>query len=115
MSTRIGWSTPEFASLIGVNQNTVFRWHNRGTLLAATYPSGRRYYTVEHLWVALGRSAPPEPLDADYQAFVIAQLGPVMARGIDARVALEAIDRDWRSRQVVGTPPSVPNEAPPDP
>ena len=102
----LGWSSREFADLIGVNQNTVFRWHNSGTLVAATYPSGRRYYTVEHLIAAIGRSV-PILLDGDYQAFVAAQIEPTMARGLDARQALDHIDRDWKQRAAPSLSPSA--------
>ena len=102
---KLGWSSREFADLIGVNQNTVFRWHSTGTLVGASYPSGRRYYTVEHLLIAVGRSI-QVPLDSDYQAFVVGRLASTMARGLDARLALDEIDRDWRAQGSLSASPS---------
>jgi len=97
-SRRACWSSRELADLIGVHQNTVIRWHAQRSLVGSLYPSGRRYYTVEHLYQAVGRRL-PDPFPTEYQAFIMASVRSVMDElAVDARTALDEIERRWRGK-----------------
>jgi hypothetical protein len=96
---RACWSSSELAGLIGVHQNTVIRWHAQRSLVGSLYPSGRRYYTVEHLYQAVGRPR-PDPFPAEYQSFIMASVRTVMDElAVDARTALDEVERRWHRLQ----------------
>jgi len=48
------WPIGEFAARVGVSVATLKRWDRLGILIAARWPSGRRFYTEKHLQQALG-------------------------------------------------------------
>ena len=49
------YSPREFGKLVGRAVNTLQRWDRKGILVAYRYPTGRRFYTHEHLLQCCGR------------------------------------------------------------
>lgn len=96
MDAQSCWRVSEFAELLSVSASTLKRWDKAGTLVPGRYPSGVKYYTVDHIERALGLSG--EERSVPHRTFLSMEIKRLLGAGVPLQDALRLARAAWSDR-----------------
>ena len=89
------WRVGDFGAMISVSATTLRRWDRAGILVAHRYPSGTRYYTIEHVEKALGLSGSSNQPSSEYRSFLSREIHRLWTTGTPRGELLKRAQESW--------------------